>query len=53
MSDPVAGDALNEWLSSPPLGTVGDLIAWWTAMETAGDPLAWMALDFLSTPGMP
>jgi hypothetical protein len=51
-SDPTAGDALDEWLSSPPLGTVADPIAWWTAMETAGHPLSWMALDFLSTPGM-
>jgi hypothetical protein len=51
-SDPAAGDALNEWLSSPPLGTVSDPIAWWTAMEAAGHPLARMALDFLSTPGM-
>jgi hypothetical protein len=51
-SSPTAGDALDEWLSSPPLGTVTDPIAWWTAMETAGHPLARMALDFLSTPGM-
>jgi hypothetical protein len=51
-SDPTAGDALDEWLSSPPLGTVSDPIAWWTAMEAAGHPLARMALDFLSTPGM-
>ena len=52
-SDPAAGDALDEWLASPPLGTVTDLIAWWMAMEAAGHPLARMALDFLSTPGMP
>jgi hypothetical protein len=44
------GDTLDEWLSSPPLGTVTDPIAWWTGME--GHPLARMALDFLSTPGM-
>ena len=50
-SDPTAGDALDEWLSSPPLGTVADPMAWWTAMEKAGHPLARMALDFLSTPG--
>ena len=51
-SDPSAGDTLDEWLSSPPLGTVSDPIAWWMAMEAAGHPLARMALDFLSTPGM-
>ena len=50
-SDATTGDALDEWLSSPPLGTVGDPIGWWTAMETAGHPLARMSLDFLSTPG--
>jgi hypothetical protein len=50
-SDPTAGDALDEWLSSPPLGTVADPISWWTAMDAAGHPLARMALDFLSTPG--
>jgi hypothetical protein len=52
-SEPTAGDALDEWLSSLPLGTVANPIAWWMAMEAAGHPLAWMALDFLSTPGMP
>jgi hypothetical protein len=51
-SDPAVGNALNEWLLSLPLGTVSDPIAWWTAMEAAGHPLAWMVLDFLSTPGM-
>jgi hypothetical protein len=51
-SEPTVGDALDEWLSSPPLETVADPIAWWIAMEVAGHLLAQMALDFLSTPGM-
>jgi hypothetical protein len=51
-SDPTSGDALNEWLSTPPLGMVAHPIAWWSRMGTGGHPLAPMALDFLSTPGM-
>jgi hypothetical protein len=51
-SDPMAGDAVDEWLSSPPLVTVSDPITWWSAMEAAGHPLARMALDFLSAPGI-
>jgi hypothetical protein len=36
-----------------PLETVTstDPIAWWTAMDAAGHPLARMALNFLSIPG--
>jgi hypothetical protein len=45
------GDVITEWLNSPPLPTVMDAIAWWAAMSEAGDPLAPMALDFLSAPG--
>jgi hypothetical protein len=52
-SDQIAtGDAIDEWLSSPPLVTVSDPISWWSAMEAAGHPLARMALDFLSVPGI-
>jgi hypothetical protein len=52
MMDPSGGDVLDEWLSSPPLGTVTDPIAWWTAMEAAGHPLSRMSLDFMSALGM-
>ena len=48
MTDPSAGDVLDEWLLSPPLGMVTDPIAWWTAMESAGHPLSRMALNFMS-----
>jgi len=51
MADMPMGDALDEWLSSPPLATVTDPIAWWLAMEVAGHLLAWMSLNFLSVPG--
>jgi hypothetical protein len=51
-SDPTSGDVLDEWLSTPPLGTVADPIAWWSRMGMGGHPLAPMALDFLLTPGM-
>jgi hypothetical protein len=44
------GDVITEWLSSPPLVTVTNPIVWWTMMGDAGDPLAPMALDFLSVP---
>ncbi|KAJ3576951.1 hypothetical protein NP233_g99 [Leucocoprinus birnbaumii] len=43
-------DSLEEYLNSPPLPTVKDLIQWWTAMEVTGNPLAQMALNFLSSP---
>jgi hypothetical protein len=46
-------DPITEWLSSPPLVNVLDPIAWWASMQVAGHPLARMALDFLSAPGMP
>jgi hypothetical protein len=46
-----SGDALVEWLNTPPMASVADPIGWWTAMEKTGHPLALMLLDFLSTPG--
>jgi hypothetical protein len=45
-------NALKEWLSSAPIVTNTDVIAWWTAMHATDHPLALMALDFLSIPGM-
>lgn len=49
-------DALDAYLESPPLSTIKDPLAYWTALEKAGDDadaanLARMALDFLSIPG--
>jgi hypothetical protein len=45
-------DVITEWLSLPPISTVTDPIAWWITMGDAGHPLAQMALDFLSSPGL-
>jgi len=44
-------DLITDWLSSLPIAGASDPIAWWSAMEVVGHPLAKMALDFLSTPG--
>ena len=43
---------MEDWLSSPIVNTQMDLIAYWTGMQAAGDPLVQMALDFLSIPGI-
>jgi hypothetical protein len=45
-------DPVTEWLSSPPILSVTDPIAWWSRMDAVGHPLAPMALDFLSAPGV-
>lgn len=45
-------DPITDWLSTPPFASVMDPIAWWVSMGAAGHPLARMALDFLSAPGM-
>jgi hypothetical protein len=45
-------DALEEWLASPTIPTALDPIKYWVGMKAAGHPLAAMALDFLSVPGM-
>lgn len=45
------GDALEEYLASPPIPTVLDPIKYWVGMQAAGHPLAQMALDYLSIPG--
>jgi hypothetical protein len=44
-------DTLEDWLSSAPVVTSSDAITWWMGMEAAGDPMARMALNFLSIPG--
>jgi hypothetical protein len=49
---PTNNDPVGEWLLSPPIPSVKNPIIWWTDMYTAGHPLAQMALDFLSAPGV-
>jgi hypothetical protein len=44
-------DQLDDWLSSALVMTSTDALTWWTAMEAAGDPMARMALNFISIPG--
>lgn len=46
-----AGDGLEDFLNSPPISNVNDPIPWWYGIASGGDPLARMALDFLSVPG--
>ncbi|EAU88633.2 hypothetical protein CC1G_01006 [Coprinopsis cinerea okayama7 len=43
-------DALEEWLSTPPVKTKLDPIKYWFKQKQDGHPLAQMALDFLSAP---
>ncbi|RPD69462.1 hypothetical protein L226DRAFT_431647, partial [Lentinus tigrinus ALCF2SS1-7] len=45
-------DALEEYLISPPISSVDDPIRHWKSLETDRYPLACMALDILSVPGM-
>jgi hypothetical protein len=43
-------DELDEYLNTTAIGHVVDPITWWSRMDET--PLAQMALDFLSAPGM-
>jgi hypothetical protein len=45
-------DALDEWLSNTPIFTNTDPITYWAAMRATGHPLARMAINFLSIPGV-
>jgi len=45
-------DVLDEWMSNVPILMNTDQITYWIAMQTTGHPLAHMAIDFLSIPGM-
>ena len=48
-------DALEAYLEAPPLSTVKDPLAYWSAAQKSGSEdlaLTRMALDFLSIPGM-
>ena len=44
-------DAIDEWLSAPPIQNITNGLQYWTAMAASGHPLAQMAMDFLSIPG--
>jgi hypothetical protein len=46
------GNPVDDWLNSAPIPLSVDSITYWTGMDATGDPLARMALDFLSIPGM-
>ena len=45
-------DPIMEWLSTPPVLSAKDPIAWWTTMKAASNQLAQLGLDFLSAPGL-
>jgi hypothetical protein len=45
-------DPVTEWLSTPPIPSAADPLAYWSSMDAIGHPLARMALDFLSAPGV-
>ncbi len=45
-------DALEEYLITPPIPSVMDPIRHWHALDSERNPLARMALDILSAPGM-
>ena len=45
------GDAIDEWLNTPPISNMTNGLQYWSAMAASGHPLAAMARDFLSVPG--
>ncbi|TDL14359.1 hypothetical protein BD410DRAFT_690262, partial [Rickenella mellea] len=45
-------DPIDDWLSTGPVRTVQDPLTWWNGMLADNNPLAAMALDILSAPGM-
>src|SRR3954462_11677587 len=44
-------DALEDWLANPIVNTSLDPVEYWTQMDGGRNPLARMALDYLSIPG--
>jgi hypothetical protein len=54
MHAPVAAksDPLEDWLNTPPIPNISDPIAFWNNLLLSKHPLAQMAIDFLSIPGM-
>lgn len=46
------GDAVDEWLNTPPISNITNGLQYWAAMAASGHPLAPMAKNFLSIPGM-
>jgi hypothetical protein len=49
---PTSGDAIDEWLNTPPISNIGNGLQYWSAMAVTGHPLAAMGKDFLSIPGV-
>lgn len=48
-----SGDALEDYLATPPIPGITDPIMYWNhRLEGSNCPLAQMALDYLSAPGM-
>lgn len=47
-------DALEDWLAAPPIALPCKLtvLEYWEREKATGNPLAAMALDYLSVPGM-
>ena len=45
-------DAVDKWLNTPPISSVTHGLQYWTAMAASGHPLAPMAKNFLSVPGI-
>jgi hypothetical protein len=48
----VSSDALDAYLAAPVIPSIQDPLSYWQATVSNKDPLAPMALDYLSTPGM-
>ena len=48
----MTGDAVDEWLNTPAISNISNGLQYWTVMAASGHPLAPMAKDFLSIPGM-
>lgn len=51
LDDNEGADAFELYISSPPIPTVSCPVTYWYALEQTGDPLAQMALHFLTCPG--
>lgn len=48
----VSYDELDVYLDSPAIVTIKNPLEYWSAMDPDSNPLARMAIDFLSVPGM-
>jgi hypothetical protein len=48
---PSTSDALETYLNTPVIPSIQDPLLYWHGMSRSNDPIAPMALNFLSTPG--